>query len=937
MSPRRQCLFGWLAAALAIFPATRASGADLVVDSVDLAQRTTLPQARAAWASAANDLGEVPDDLPLSHLTVVLKRPAQQQLAFEQLLKQQQDPGSPNFHHWLAPAEVGDRFGASAHDISAMTGWLQAQGLHVDAVANSRTRIDFSGSAARVAAAFGSRLHAYLVNGEQRIAPVGVTQIPAALSPLVDSVRGLVTVHETASHGAGTAQVIGEPAPDENPGGTFCSPDAPCHYLWPADFAAIYDLNPVYQQGVDGRGQTIAIIGRARVYLPDIENFQARSGLPVKDPIIIVPPDGIDPGPALSSGGNPSEDQLEATIDVTRATGVAPGATIDLVVSANTALHNGLAIAAQYVVDTDPVPAQIMSVSFGACEAEGGLAGVDFYDSVFSQAAAEGISVFVLSGDSGAAGCDPYLATPPATQTASPNYICASSYATCVGGTEFADAANPAAYWSAANSDVFESVLGYIPEGAWNDPLDNRGNPLAAATGGGVSAYVATPYWQTRPGVPGTHGRYTPDISLSASSHDAYFACLAAAGNSCVADATGHFQFEFIFGTSASTPDMAGITALLTQKMGGAQGSLNPRLYALAATPGNGVFHDVTVGSSGVSGCSVAIPSMCNNTTPGSSALSGGLEGYLVGPGYDEATGLGSIDVAHLLAQWSSSASGVNLDQHGLTGSWYDPATNGQGFEIEVYPDLNGPGQGLLFAGWFTYDVAAAGGRRWYALSGSVGNTEPNAVLQIFSEEGGNLDAPPIVNAGNALGEATVHFSDCTTGALTYNFTDGSGRSGNIPLTRLTPNETCSPGGDNGAPPTDYLLSGNWHDPNTSGQGFIFDMSPGISNLFAAWYTFAANGQQIGGASSQDWFTLQSGHFVDGDTALAGIPIIATTGGVFDNAAPTASAQVGTASVVFQNCNAMTLSFTFTGGSNQGRSGTIDMVRAGPTPAGCRL
>src|SRR5206468_4899593 len=136
------------------------------------------------------------------------------------------------------------------------------------------------------------------------------------------------------------------------------------------------------------------------------------------------------------------------------------------------------------------------------------------------------------------------------------------------------------------------------PEGVWNEPLASSGDSRAAASGGGVSAYVPTPRWQTGTGVPGTRGRYTPDVSFTASAHDGYFGCLAAAGSSCVLDGAGRFQFYFFAGTSAAAPSMAGIAALLNQKSGGAQGNLNPGLYALAAIPGNGVFHDVTVDTS---------------------------------------------------------------------------------------------------------------------------------------------------------------------------------------------------------------------------------------------------------------------------------------------------------------------------------------------------
>ena len=373
-----------------------------------------------------------------------------------------------------------------------------------------------------------------------------------------------------------------------------------------------------------------------------------------------------------------------------------------------------MAFASQYVVDTNPVPAQIMSISFVSCEANAGQSGVSFWDSLFSQAAAEGISVLVGSGDSGAAGCDMAFSTPPESQFASANQICSSSHATCVGGTQFADTVNPSASWNSGNGPGFESAFGYIPEGAWNEPTDGNGFAQVASSGGGVSAFIPTPSYQTGPGVPGRQGRYTPDVSFSASVHDGYFGCLAAAGNSCVTDSSGRFQFEFFAGTSASAPDMAGIAALLNQRMGGTQGNLNPRLYALAATPGNGVFHDATVSTSGVSSCDVSIPSMCNNSTPGPTDPSSGLAGYLVGPGYDLSTGLGSIDVANLLAQWDASGS-VDVNYQGLW--WNAPAGSESGWGITFAHQGD-----TIFAAWFTY--AASGAGQWLVMTAP--KTAPN-------------------------------------------------------------------------------------------------------------------------------------------------------------------------------------------------------------------
>jgi hypothetical protein len=275
----------------------------------------------------------------------------------------------------------------------------------------------------------------------------------------------------------------------------------------------------------------------------------------------------------------------------------------------------------------------------------------------------------------------------------------------------------------------------------------------------------------------------------------------------------------------------------------------------------------------------------------------------------------------------------ININQHGLTGSWFQPATSGQGVEVEVFPNLVGQGTGLTQVSWFTYDLVAGGPerQRWYTLSGNVPNGQP-AALTIYQNVGGNFNAPPITSA-TAVGTATISFDSCTSGQLSYNFSDGSGRAGNIPLTRLTQNQTCATSG-NSSTNADFALSGNWYDPATSGQGITVEVNPNSSTLFFAWYTYAPNGVNLG-AAGQRWYTGQAG-FTPGMRSIP-VQLYQTTGGVFNspsNPAPQ-TVQVGTGTLAFQSCTSATLNYSFTGGTSSGLSGTINLSRIGPTPAGC--
>jgi hypothetical protein len=281
------------------------------------------------------------------------------------------------------------------------------------------------------------------------------------------------------------------------------------------------------------------------------------------------------------------------------------------------------------------------------------------------------------------------------------------------------------------------------------------------------------------------------------------------------------------------------------------------------------------------------------------------------------------------------SSAALDIHQHGLTGTWYEPASSGQGFALEVYPDVQGTGHGYLQGGWFTFDVPPGDGvekQRWYTFGGSVLAGASSATVPLYSNTGGNFNSPPITN-GRTIGSVTISFSSCDAGEFTYIFTDGSGRSGTIPLSRLMPNVTCSL---TSARPTnaDFALSGNWYDPSTSGQGIIVEVNPNAAIVWFAWYTYAVDGLSLG-VAGQRWFTGQ-GRFEPGTRS---IPLIVyeTTGGVFDGNTPDTQATlaVGSATLTLEGCGNASLSYAFTAGANSGRSGAIPLLRVGNTPQNC--
>jgi subtilase family serine protease len=479
----------------------------------------------------------------------------------------------------------------------------------INDVAKGRTWIEFSGSRPQVEAAFHTSIHEFAVGGQIHHANAVEVSFPRSLSKLANGVVSLNDFHSPPpSHTLDWSRSGSSPL--------HTDPISLLLSIVPADFWIIYNELPLLNAGITGNGVGIAIAGRTDINLNDVRSFRLLYGLPANDPVI------IHNGPAPGDLGG--DEELEANIDIQWSGAIAPEATVGLVVSGSTNTTGGELLSALYAVNNSLAP--ILSFSFGICEARLGVAGNALIGSLWSQAAAQGISVVVASGDSGAAACDPST-QPLAVGGPAVSGSCSTPFNVCVGGTEFPSSTNTSAYWSGTNDPTFKSsALAYIPEIAWNESGLVPGGQDLRATGGGRSIVYAKPSWQASLGVPNDGARDTPDLSLSAAgSHVGYRLFLRGSDN-------GHF-----FGTSIAAPAFAGIIALVLQKTGVAQGNPNPVLYRLGrnqfAGLGPSVFHDITAGF---------------NDVPGQ-------PGYSCTPGYDLVTGLGSVDATALANNWPTS------------------------------------------------------------------------------------------------------------------------------------------------------------------------------------------------------------------------------------------------------------------------------------------
>jgi subtilase family serine protease len=565
-------LFVLLLTASALFAAT-------------LPQKLPTRSLRSADDGPMIDMGRVEAAERIEDALVSIPLGEGAQAELDALLIDLQDPHSSSYHQWLTPEQFGERFGPSEKDVAALTAAMRAHGLVPTAVARSRRWVRFSGTAGNVEKAFAAQIH--------KIQNASTTRLRFAqpLSPrTLGGIRAQVFLPDDLRLKSSARKVT--PSFNASTG---------IHALAPGDWTTIYNVAPLYAAGLRGSasdGSNICVVGQSEIDVSDTQMFRNYVGLAANDPTIVNV--GVSPGH--------TDDQVEGDLDVQWTGAIAPQAKIRYYVA------KAAGSAAAQAVDDNYC--SIISVSYGSCEgtATSGLASA--YDGLWQQAVAQGISVFVSSGDSGASGCDAMSAT--TGSGVSVNVICTPS-TTCVGGTSFDDTSSPGTYWLPAHDSTTKtSARSYIPEVAWNEPAYGL-----AASGGGVSTFFARPSWQVASGVPGGSMRCEPDIAAAAAGHVPYLVITGGTLNG-------------ILGTSAATPSLAAVFGLLMQK-NGRLGNVNSTLYKLGraqySSGGAAVFHDVTSGNNSVTG----------------------VTGFNCGTAYDLVTGLGSINAGTLLTAWSSS------------------------------------------------------------------------------------------------------------------------------------------------------------------------------------------------------------------------------------------------------------------------------------------
>jgi hypothetical protein len=647
---------------------------------------TTLHGTVHALARPEFDRGAVPDDFPVRRMLVMLNRPVEREAARQRFLREVHTPGSPLFHQWVTPETYGKQFGARDEDIQTVAGWLQVQGFSIARVTRSRAMIEFSGSAGQVRQALHTQIHEYAAGGRSFYANDREIRIPEGISPLIRNFAPLNTFPLTSYMAAAGKAKLSHGAHGAAPTFTLTENNAPFYALAPEDFATQYDLGPVYTAGTDGSDETIGIIGTSNINLALVNAYRQLFNLAGDNTQVVV--DGEDPG----DGAAPN---VEALLDVELSGAVAPNATVNFYVAGGQLLQDNLALAALRAVEDDQ--ASVLSLSYGECEPLLGEAGNQLWAGLWEQAAAQGQTVLVASGDTGPAACLGIAVITPNGSEAfglTANGLSSTPWNVSVGGSDFyysdyaTGGASIAGLWNQTNDNNLGSLKGPLPEQPWDDAfglnivpyftvLDGGAvvetGPVPSAAGGGASsncsqstesspflptciAGYAKPVWQQGTGVPNDGVRDLPDVALFAANGPNLSAWpICAEPGDCAAGATS--AVTLVGGTSTSTPAMAGIMALVNQKYG-RQGQADYTLYALARQQ-SGVFHDITLGTNDVlcmQGSIIGFPPVPNCTVPFTNqyfpdTFSFGI--YTAGVGYDQTTGLGSFDANQLISNWN--------------------------------------------------------------------------------------------------------------------------------------------------------------------------------------------------------------------------------------------------------------------------------------------
>lgn len=793
-----------------------------IIGPIDEGNLVTLQGSVHPLATPAADQGAAPDSLQLGRTILVLKRSSVQQAALDKLTNDQQNAASPRYHKWLTPEQFGAQFGVSPQDIETISQWLESHGFQVEPQMAGHSMIAFSGTNAQLRAAFHTEMHSYKIKNGTYYANANDPQIPAAIAPVVVGFASLnnfplkplhsqpqMVQHTTAGWKLAAGNTAVHPEFTTTDQGTLL------HLLAPYDLATIYNILPLWNAGIDGTGETIAIVSQSDINPADVDSFRATFGLPAKKLNIIH----YGPDPGLVTTDN---DEGEADLDVEWSGAVAKNATIDLVVSANTPTSGGITGAAAYILNNNL--ASIMSVSYGACELHIGNAGNQYFNQLWEQAAAQGITVMVATGDSGSDVCD-NGALPFSESGLSVSGFSSTPYNVAVGGTDlYGTFVDPHKYWNAANDPAtLASAISYLPESTWNSSCANpevlaalqaNGNDtidtttealcnnaawqsnflnIAGGSGGASNCAISTgttpascvsgypkPAWQSGiPGIPSDGVRDVPDVALMAGnglwgSFYVYCESDTAAGGVC--DPTT--SIEGAGGTSFSAPIFAGMMALVQQKTASQLGNVNYVLYKLgntqyagsgaasctsdhAVTGNSCMFYDVTDSNN-------AVPCFGGTTdcTPAVAADEFGiLPGFNAGPGYDLATGLGSINAYNLVENWSSATGTFLPSTTSITATTSATAVYGTPLSVTVSVAAVAPATGIPTGdvGITSDTTAGTNSDADVTLSAGQGVVEvtqlPVGTYPLFAHYAGDATFAPSLSSGLSV---TISHADAT-------------------------------------------------------------------------------------------------------------------------------------------------------------------------------